>query len=76
MSSISIESLSEVNDPRLGLPNSSSICSSCGAKELRRCEGTDDWLDSNFSSSGSELVLSQLSKKEKKKGSVSAQLII
>ncbi|KAI4303490.1 hypothetical protein MLD38_039113 [Melastoma candidum] len=39
LSTISIESLSEVNDPRLGLPNSSSVCSSCSAKDLRRCEG-------------------------------------
>ncbi|KAI3414692.1 DNA-directed RNA polymerase [Psidium guajava] len=39
IASISIESVGEVSDSRLGLPNSSNQCSTCGAKDLKQCEG-------------------------------------
>lgn len=39
ISSITIESVGEVSDSRLGLPNSSGQCSTCGAKDLKQCEG-------------------------------------
>ncbi|KAL5751094.1 hypothetical protein ACOSP7_025697 [Xanthoceras sorbifolium] len=39
LSVIAIDAISEVSDPRLGLPNQTSQCSSCGAKDLKCCEG-------------------------------------
>lgn len=39
MSGLAINSVSEVTDPMLGLPNPSCQCSTCGAKDLKHCEG-------------------------------------
>lgn len=39
MSVIAIGATNEVTDSRLGLPNPSSQCSTCGAKDLKCCEG-------------------------------------
>ncbi|KAG6685152.1 hypothetical protein I3842_12G097800 [Carya illinoinensis] len=39
VSVISIDAVSEVTDPKLGLPNPSSQCSTCGARDLKYCEG-------------------------------------
>ncbi|KAJ7944858.1 DNA-directed RNA polymerase subunit [Quillaja saponaria] len=39
ISTVTSEAVSEVTDPRLGLPNPSSQCSTCGAKDLKFCEG-------------------------------------
>ncbi|KAF5734840.1 DNA-directed RNA polymerase IV subunit 1 [Tripterygium wilfordii] len=36
---VPIDAVSEVTDPRLGLPNWSSVCSTCGATDLKHCEG-------------------------------------
>ncbi|EXC17779.1 DNA-directed RNA polymerase D subunit 1 [Morus notabilis] len=36
---MSIELSNEVTDPRLGLPNPSSSCSTCGANDSKSCEG-------------------------------------
>ncbi|KAK6935319.1 RNA polymerase Rpb1, domain 1, partial [Dillenia turbinata] len=38
-SSITIEAPSEVTDPKLGLPNPSYECSTCGVKDSKCCEG-------------------------------------
>ncbi|KAJ7952384.1 DNA-directed RNA polymerase subunit [Quillaja saponaria] len=39
ISTITVDAVSEVTDPKLGLPNPSSQCSTCGAKDLKCCEG-------------------------------------
>ncbi|KAK9276983.1 hypothetical protein L1049_006522 [Liquidambar formosana] len=39
ISVLAIEAVSEVSDPKLGLPNPSSQCSTCGAKDIKSCEG-------------------------------------
>ncbi|GMH29806.1 hypothetical protein Nepgr_031649 [Nepenthes gracilis] len=39
ISVLSIETVSEVTDPRLGFPNPTSQCTSCGAKDTKHCEG-------------------------------------
>ncbi|XP_015901884.3 DNA-directed RNA polymerase IV subunit 1 isoform X2 [Ziziphus jujuba] len=39
MSVISIDAANGVTDPRLGVPNPSSQCSTCGASDLKSCEG-------------------------------------
>ncbi|XP_058221761.1 DNA-directed RNA polymerase IV subunit 1 isoform X2 [Rhododendron vialii] len=39
VSVLSIESANEVTDPRLGMPNPTSQCPTCGAKDSRSCEG-------------------------------------
>uniref|UniRef100_A0A2N9J720 DNA-directed RNA polymerase subunit n=1 Tax=Fagus sylvatica TaxID=28930 RepID=A0A2N9J720_FAGSY len=39
ISVLAIHAVSEVNDPRLGLPNLSSQCSTCGTKNLEFCAG-------------------------------------
>ncbi|KAK1586944.1 hypothetical protein Q3G72_007867 [Acer saccharum] len=39
LSVLAIDAISEVSDPRLGLPNQTSQCSTCGAKDLKSCEG-------------------------------------
>ncbi|GAB2274023.1 hypothetical protein Dimus_008792 [Dionaea muscipula] len=36
---LSIESVNEVTDPKLGFPNPTSQCTSCGAKDSKHCEG-------------------------------------
>ncbi|KAJ4846700.1 hypothetical protein Tsubulata_031972 [Turnera subulata] len=36
---LSIDAVSEVTDPKLGLPNPTSQCSTCGAENLKSCEG-------------------------------------
>lgn len=38
---VQIESSSEVTDPRLGLPNPSATCLTCGATNMKYCEGMD-----------------------------------
>ena len=37
-----IKVVTEVTDPKLGLPNPSSQCLTCGAKDLKCCEGVMD----------------------------------
>ncbi|KAM7258655.1 hypothetical protein ACFE04_014396 [Oxalis oulophora] len=39
ISVLAIDAASEVNAPRLGLPNPTSECSTCGAVNLKQCEG-------------------------------------
>ncbi|KAJ3680051.1 hypothetical protein LUZ60_016329 [Juncus effusus] len=39
MSNITISESSDVTNPKLGLPNSSSRCGTCGSKSIRDCEG-------------------------------------
>lgn len=39
MSVIEIDAVNEVSDPKLGFPNPSSQCSTCGAKDIKKCEG-------------------------------------
>ncbi|KAF2313211.1 hypothetical protein GH714_009788 [Hevea brasiliensis] len=39
LSVLAIDAVSQVNDPKLGLPNPSSQCSTCGSKDLKSCEG-------------------------------------
>ncbi|KAF9689397.1 hypothetical protein SADUNF_Sadunf01G0088000 [Salix dunnii] len=39
LSVLSIDAVSEVTDPKLGLPNPSSQCSTCGSGDLKSCEG-------------------------------------
>lgn len=39
LSSLTIGAVSEVSDPRLGLPNPTFECPTCGAKTFRGCEG-------------------------------------
>ncbi|KAG8659279.1 DNA-directed RNA polymerase IV subunit 1 [Manihot esculenta] len=39
LSVLVIDAASQVNDPKLGLPNPSSQCSTCGSKDLKSCEG-------------------------------------
>lgn len=41
MSVVSIDAANGVTDPRLGVPNPSSQCSTCGAYDLKSCEGVD-----------------------------------
>lgn len=36
---IKVDAASEVSDPRLGLPNPAAQCFSCGARNLKSCEG-------------------------------------
>ena len=36
---INIEAACEVSDPKLGLPNPSYQCTTCGASVLKCCEG-------------------------------------
>ncbi|GAB2209869.1 hypothetical protein Droror1_Dr00027094 [Drosera rotundifolia] len=36
---LSIESVSEVTDPKLGFPNPTSQCTTCGAENSKQCEG-------------------------------------
>ncbi|XP_050227875.1 DNA-directed RNA polymerase IV subunit 1 [Mercurialis annua] len=36
---VAIETVSEVNNPKLGLPNPTSQCPTCGTKDLKYCEG-------------------------------------
>lgn len=40
-----IGAVSEVTNPRLGLPNPTNECSSCGAKDRKACEGLMHNLD-------------------------------
>ncbi|KAB5573629.1 hypothetical protein DKX38_000823 [Salix brachista] len=39
LSVLSIDAVSEVTDPKLGLPNPSSQCSTCGSGDIKSCEG-------------------------------------
>ncbi|GFS33264.1 nuclear RNA polymerase D1A [Actinidia rufa] len=39
VSVLSIETASEVTDPKLGVPNPTSQCATCGAKDVKSCEG-------------------------------------
>ncbi|GAB4834331.1 hypothetical protein Ancab_032585 [Ancistrocladus abbreviatus] len=39
MSVLSIGTVSEITDPKLGFPNPTSQCTSCGAKDTKHCEG-------------------------------------
>ncbi|KAF5734464.1 DNA-directed RNA polymerase IV subunit 1 [Tripterygium wilfordii] len=39
ISAVPIDAASEVTDPKLGLPNWSSVCSTCGATDRKHCEG-------------------------------------
>lgn len=39
LSVLNIDAVSEVTDPKLGLPNPSSQCSTCGSRDLKSCEG-------------------------------------
>lgn len=41
MSVKTIGATNEVTDSRLGLPNPSLQCSTCGAMDLKSCEGVD-----------------------------------
>ncbi|KAJ4713395.1 DNA-directed RNA polymerase subunit [Melia azedarach] len=45
---LQLGTVSEVSDPKLGLPNPTSECSSCGAKDMRSCEGLMQNLDDNY----------------------------
>lgn len=36
---ITVDAASEVSDPKLGLPNPSYQCTTCGASSLKFCEG-------------------------------------
>ena len=42
VSVLSIETASEVTDPKLGVPNPTSQCATCGAKDVKSCEGAMD----------------------------------
>lgn len=39
LSVLNIDAVSEVTDPKLGLPNPSSQCTTCGSRDLKSCEG-------------------------------------
>lgn len=39
ISVLKIDAVNEINDPKLGVPNPSSHCSSCGGKDSKNCEG-------------------------------------
>lgn len=39
MSTLLIEAAAQVNDPKLGLPNPTSQCSTCGAQDTKSCDG-------------------------------------
>lgn len=39
LSVLNIDAVSEVTDPKLGLPNPSLQCSTCGSRDLKSCEG-------------------------------------
>ncbi|KAJ0049670.1 hypothetical protein Pint_16034 [Pistacia integerrima] len=39
LSILAINAVGEVTDPRLGFPNPTSQCSTCGAQDLKHCEG-------------------------------------
>ena len=34
-----INAVNEITDPKLGVPNPSYQCSTCGAKDTKKCEG-------------------------------------
>lgn len=34
-----IDAVNEITDPKLGVPNPSCQCSTCGAKDTKKCEG-------------------------------------
>lgn len=34
-----ISAVNEITDPKLGVPNHSYQCSTCGAKDTKKCEG-------------------------------------
>ncbi|KAI3841938.1 hypothetical protein MKW92_049444 [Papaver armeniacum] len=38
-SAVSVESVNDVTDPKMGVPNMSSECTTCGAKDIKTCEG-------------------------------------
>ncbi|CAK7335435.1 unnamed protein product [Dovyalis caffra] len=39
LSALTIDAVSQVTDPKLGLPNPSLQCSTCGSRDLKSCEG-------------------------------------
>lgn len=59
LSVLVIDAASQVNDPKLGLPNPSSQCSTCGSKDLKSCEGV--WTEILYEiMSVSDLLLLQI----------------
>ncbi|KAI3925704.1 hypothetical protein MKX01_003263 [Papaver californicum] len=38
-SAVSVEDVNDVTDPKMGVPNMSSECITCGAKDIKTCEG-------------------------------------
>ncbi|MCL7037905.1 hypothetical protein MKW94_015154, partial [Papaver nudicaule] len=36
---VSVEAVNDVTDPKMGLPNMSSECTTCGEKDIKTCEG-------------------------------------
>lgn len=39
ISVMKIDAVNEITDPKLGVPNPSCQCSTCGAKDTKKCEG-------------------------------------